>query len=222
MSIFQVGFFILNVTETKHQRLVCKSINHYQNSMNSTFFFKFRIYFTTLITIVIGLLLLWNHSHGGVPSHHILQRKDLPEISNWWGLILLPTLTWFLSYRIQKRIINGPNTKRTINALYGFLGALTFGILLAAFFTFGNTEMPFYMLMGLLILALFLPIYRSECLLGFVIGMTFTFGVVVPTGIGTIFIILTAIIHLGIRPAALFVVKKCTDLVNLKNTTSNK
>jgi MFS family permease len=184
-------------------------------------FLKIRLYFTALVAIAIGSLLLWNHYHGGVPSHHILQRKDLPEISNWWGGLLLPLLSWFLLHRIQKRICvtakeNAQVSQKARNVLYAFLGALSFGTLLATFFTFGNTEMPFYMLIGALLLALFVPIYRAECLLGFVIGMTFTFGAVLPTGIGTILALLGAAIYLGIRPTILFITKKSMDLVTSK------
>ncbi len=42
---------------------------------------------TTVITLSMLVLLTWQHFHGGVPSHHILQQKDLPEISNWWGAL---------------------------------------------------------------------------------------------------------------------------------------
>lgn len=179
--------------------------------MNSKLIFKNRLYLTALVTMAVFSLLLWNYYHGGVPSHHILQRKDLPEISNWWGGILLPVLTWVVLFRIQKRINkneNELNANKSTIAFYGFLGALCFGILLSTFFTFGNNEVPFYMLIGLLLLALFYPIFRPECLLGFVIGMTFTFGVVLPTGIGTIFAILGVIIYLVIRPVILFIAKK--------------
>jgi hypothetical protein len=181
--------------------------------MNSKLIFKNRLYLTVLVTMAIFSLLLWDYYHGGVPSHHILQRKDLPEISNWWGGIVLPVLTWFLLYRVQKRINeNELISNKSTSAFYGFLGALCFGILLSTFFTLGNNEMPFYMLIGLLLLAMFYPIFRSECLLGFVIGMTFTFGVVLPTGIGTIFAILGAIIYLVIRPLILFIAKKSIHL----------
>jgi hypothetical protein len=185
--------------------------------MKSTLQLKNRLYLTALVTMAILSLLIWNYFHGGVPSHHVLQRKDLPEISNWWGGILLPILTWFLLYRIQKRINKNENeliSNKSTSAIYGFIGALLFGILLSTFFTLGNTEMPFYMLVGLLPLALFYPIFRSECLLGFVIGMTFTFGAVLPTGIGTILAILGAIVYLAIRPLLLFIIKKCTNLFN--------
>jgi hypothetical protein len=47
--------------------------------------------------------LAWEYTHGGFQSHHILRRKDLPKLQNWWGGIMLPVLTWFLLNRIQKR-----------------------------------------------------------------------------------------------------------------------
>jgi hypothetical protein len=159
--------------------------------------------------------LMWNYFHGGVPSHHVLQRKDLPEISNWWGALLLPILTWIVLQRIQKRLYtnqDGTVSKTSKIAVYGFLGSLIYGMTLATFFTLGFSEPPFYMLIGLLFIALFYPIFRSECLLGFVLGMTYTFGAILPTGIGLIFATLGAIIYLGIRPAILFIGKKSIQL----------
>jgi hypothetical protein len=178
--------------------------------MNEKMFFKTRIYFTVTITILIWLLLTWNYFHGGVPSHHILQRKDLPEISNWWGGLLLPLLTWFLLYRIQKRISTANDGKSeglniSKNIIYAFLGALCFGIFLSVFFTLGYTEIPFYMLIGLLLLSLFLPVYRAECLLGFVMGMTFTFGGVLPVGVGCILSLIAVFLYKVVRPGLLFI-----------------
>jgi hypothetical protein len=98
--------------------------------------------------------------------------------------------------------------------IYGFAAALLFGIVLSAFFTFGNTEIPGYMLIGLLLLALFLPIYRAECLLGFVIGMTFTFGAVLPSGIGALLAVTGAILYLYIRRAILFITTKAWNMVS--------
>jgi hypothetical protein len=163
--------------------------------------------------------LAWDHFHGGVPAHHILAKKDLPAISNWWGGLLLPALTWFLLYRIQSRSYapNNQNGEAFIHlkhTVYQFAGALLFGIVLSVFFSLGNTDMPGYMVLAIFPLALFFPIYRSECLLGFVIGMTFTFGGVLPTGIGSILLLLCAIIHLLIRPAILYVAASATRTVS--------
>jgi len=180
--------------------------------MNEKTFSKARLYFTGVVTLAIWSLLAWNHYHGGVPSHHILARADMPSISNWWGGILLPLLTWFLLYRMQKRLTLHPSEKSSgsalpVTLLYGFAGALVFGILLSTSFALGHAAVPGYMLISIFLLALIFPIYRAEYLLGFVIGMTFTFGAVLPTGIGSVFALIGAVIYLLIRPVLLRVVR---------------
>jgi hypothetical protein len=170
-------------------------------------FLKNRIYFTAIATIAKWSLLGWGYFNGGVPAHHILNNENLPEISNWWGGLLIPLLTWLLLYRIEQRWIK-TNTEKSVllkKTLYGFFGGLIFGIVLSAFFMSGNDTVPGYMMIGLLVLALFLPIYRAECLLGFVIGMTFTFGAVLPTGIGSILLLISLILYLYIRPGILYI-----------------
>ena len=173
-------------------------------------FSKIQIYLTGIVSLAIWGLLVWNHFHGGVPSHHIMAREDLPEFSNWWGGILLPLLTWFLLFRIEKR--EKLNEKPTTNLsnfpeqiIYGFVVALIYGILLAILFTFGYNEILGYFFPSIIIISLFYPIYRAECLLGFVLGMTFTFGAVLPTGIGSILSIIGFLIYNFIRPAVLYV-----------------
>ncbi len=178
--------------------------------MNKVLSLRTRLLLTGIVTIAIWSLLTWNYYNGGVPSHHILAREDMPQISNWWGGLLLPLLTWFLLYRIQKRIVRnaGKNAQATtpaVSIFYGFAGGLLFGMLLSLFFSLGYMEIPGYMLMGLLVLALWLPVYRAECLLGFVIGMTFTFGTVLPTGVGTILALIGVVLYLYVRTAILFI-----------------
>jgi hypothetical protein len=175
--------------------------------MNEKSFFKTRMYITGMVTLGIWSLLAWNYYHGGVPGHHILARKDMPEISNWWGGLLLPLLTWFLGYRIQKRLIKSKSTA-AIDIVYGFFSAMLFGMVLSAFFTFGNTDVPGYMLMALLLISMFLPVYRAECFLGFVIGMAYTFGVAIPILVASIFSTIGVILYLYLRPAVLFVTRK--------------
>lgn len=175
-------------------------------------FLRSRIYFTVIITLAIWGLLAWNYLHGGVPSHHILAREDMPSISNWWGGILLPVLTWFLLYRAQKRL-NLLAAKKSmgevkVKVAIGFGVGLLFGLLLSIFFVLGISELPGYMILSVFIGALFFPVYRAECLLGFVIGMTYTFGAVLPTAIGSMLALVGALIYLLIRPAILFVISK--------------
>ena len=70
---------------------------------------RVRLYFTALVTLITWSMLLWQYSNAGVPSHHLLHRADLPAISNWWGGLLLPALSWIMLGRIQKRILKQPS-----------------------------------------------------------------------------------------------------------------
>ncbi len=182
--------------------------------MTEKTFIKRRLYFTGMITICIWSLLLWNHFNGGVPSHHMLHQEDLPKISNWWGALLLPLLTLFLTFRIQIRLIRKNDNMSDLlefpkTYIYSFIVALSFGILLSVFFTLGYSNISGFMMYGLLLLALVFPIYRAECLLGFVIGMTFTFGVVLPTIVGAIFALIGALLYLYVRTGIIYIVRNC-------------
>ncbi|MFM9909190.1 MAG: hypothetical protein ACKVOW_07575 [Chitinophagaceae bacterium] len=196
--------------------------------MSEKKFYWIRVYFTGIVTIAICALLIWDHYHGGIPSHHLFANKDLPSISNWWGLLLLPILTWFLLYLIHKRIIkehsgNGDQLLNRKKLLSRFVGSLLFGILLSVFFSFNFSDIPGFMMLGVFPLALIFPIYRAECLLGFVIGMTYTFGTVLPTFIGSILTIAAAILYIYVRPAILYLSTRLSALLMPdKNNRSNK
>lgn len=168
--------------------------------MNS--FFKIRLYITGLVTIAIWGLLAWEYTHGGFQSHHILRRKDLPELQNWWGGILLPMFTWFLLYRIQKR----PESLLSPKVIYGFLGAFIIAVSIIILVHFDIHDTPRYLLISILLIAIFYPIYRAECLLGFVLGMTFSFGAVLPMFIVCILSVIGFLIHNLFRPLVFFIV----------------
>jgi hypothetical protein len=176
--------------------------------MNEKRLFRIRLYITGLITLAMWSLLVWQHFHGGVPSHYILNRADLPSISNWWGGFLLPLLTWFLLLRIHKRILKNSDeesesAKYLINILIGFVGALLFGVMISVAFVNGYEDATSYMVLALFPLALLLPIFRAEYLLGFALGMTYTFGAVLPTGFGLLLMIIFAGLYYFIRPLIL-------------------
>lgn len=184
-----------------------------QNTFSTNSLFKLRLYFTAIVTLGIWSLLFWNYSHGGIPSHHVLNRENLPEISNLWGGLLLPVLTWLLTWRLQQRLVRNRTADSTsisvpITVLYCFFGALLFGVLLSVFFALGYSSVVGKLMMSLFLLALFLPIYRVEYILGFVLGMTFMFGAVLPMGVALVFSVVGAVIYLFIRGGVLFVFKK--------------
>ncbi len=171
-----------------------------------------KIIITSIITILIFGLLFWQYFHGGVPGHHILQQKDLPEISNWWGGLLLPALTWILLGRIEKRLTKQDSlTQQTKNQNIAiirlFLLGLILGILIAVSFTNGYKIFLDNVLYIFLVLSLVFPIYYSEFILGFILGMTYTFGAILPTIFILIIAALGFLIYKFIRPLILRVTK---------------
>lgn len=167
-----------------------------------------------LTSLFPGMLVLihvaWEYFHGGVTRHNLLAREDLPSISNWWGLLSIPLLTWItlsiITVRLNKTGNPYGNTEKSI--LKFFAGGLVFGLVLAGLWELGKAEYMPYMLLIPLVLALFIPTYRPECLLGFVLGMAFTFGGVLPIGIGLVLLMLCFIIYKGIRGGILALLRR--------------
>jgi hypothetical protein len=174
-----------------------------------------RLYGTALAFLAELAHLAWEHFHGGIISHHILNRADLPSISNAWGLLLLPALTWFLIGRvlIRNTMQNTPPSATQTSTqtatqtaglpnsvIIGFKIALLFGVVLSSCFANRYKTITEYLFLSILLLALILPVYRAECVLGFVIGMSFVFGVILPTGIATIIASISMLLHLIIYP----------------------
>jgi hypothetical protein len=166
---------------------------------------QWRIYLTVVVLVAELAHLAWEHFHGGVRIHHFLARSDMPAFSNWWGLLVLPALAWFAGGRVEKRIAfksagDGVAAKLPASVIAGFVGGLLFGVLLSASFVTGHDSVSSALFQGMLLLALLLPVYRAECLLGFVVGMTFTFGAVLPTFIGSVIAAISAFVYLLVYP----------------------
>lgn len=138
-----------------------------------------------------GMHLGFEYFDGGVRSHHVLNRADLPEISNWFGLIILPALGWAFGVRLRNR----PGARRSI--WVGLVASLAYGAALATSFELGATDITQAIFFGLLPLAIVAPIYRAECMLGFVAGMSFTFGAILPCFFAVLFACLSAALRLG-------------------------
>jgi hypothetical protein len=132
--------------------------------MNDQPFKLHRLLLVAAASLYIWALLAFEHYNGGVVSHHLLQREDLPAISNWWGALVVPLLSWFLSGLIYKRVV----TAYPFAVVVGFIAALLFGVLLSVLFVYQQQMLPGVML-SLPVLALLFPLYRTECLLGFVV-----------------------------------------------------
>jgi len=172
--------------------------------MNAAAFAKFRLGFTLTVAVVMLSLLVWQHLHGGVPRHSFLARADYPSISNWWGALLLPLLTFVLVGRMQARVTppsaHGDQPQTSVRgAMAAFVGALLYGGALATAFATGHPDISSQLFTALPLIGLLLPIYRAEYVLGFVFGLTYTFGAVLPTVIATGAAAVSAILHVTIR-----------------------
>ena len=173
--------------------------------MSEKYFNKMKTYLISIVVVFEIGHLLWEYFTGGVLSHHLLNRSDMPAISNWWGIIILPLLAWFAVTRIKKRITFLSDTqhgdsKIPKEILAGFGGMLLVSLILSLAFKFGSDDIAMYVMLGVLLTALFLPVYRTESILGYVLGGVITFGPVIPLIIILIISAISAFSNLIIKP----------------------
>ncbi len=178
-----------------------------QNSLNT------KVLITGIVTVFILCFLSWEHFHGGVASHHILQQQNLPAISNWWSGLLLPVLTWFLIGRTEKRIgkqaLPGQQTNNLQRkALIIFVTGLGLGVLIATSFTNGYSPFLDNVPYIILVLSLIIPIYYAEFILSFILGMTYTFGAILPTVFILILAIIGVLTYKFVRPVIIMLIMK--------------
>ncbi len=158
---------------------------------------------------LVGAHLFYDYlQSGSIPYHNVLAREDMPAISNWWGLLTIPLLTWIAVTFIRKRIISYP--EQAVTVLKGFLGALLYGIVMSLLWRTGMDHLMQYLIWLPLLLAFKWPVYRLEYLLGFVLGMFMTFGGVLPIGIGLFLLLGSWLIHQGIRRGIMWLVNRFT------------
>ena len=176
---------------------------------------RVRIYLTVAVLLAEIGHLAWEHFHGGIASHHFLNRADMPAVSNAWGLLLLPAISWFLGGIALRRsiataaaaTINAPGGQAEAAGLargvfVGFFAGLLFGASLAATFSLGYRDVTSILFFGMLLLALVFRVYRAECVLGFVLGMTFTFGAILPALVASVTAVISAVAHRVLYPLA--------------------
>jgi hypothetical protein len=157
-----------------------------------------RIAFTALVALAEAAHLGWEQLHGGIASHHLLNDPTMPAIWNGWGLVVLPVLAWIASRRAFRHAgaawrVHGPFVLRLLCALLA-------GLALSVAFSFGREDLAGFVLIGLLVSALLVRAYRVEYLLGFVLGMSFTFGAMLPTLIGGCIALVSTVAWLAAWP----------------------
>jgi hypothetical protein len=178
-----------------------------------------KVLVTTIVTVFIFSFLLWEHFNGGVASHHILHQQNLPAISNWWSGLLLPILTWLLISRTEMRISKqSSHEKGTKNikskVLVLFTAGLSLGVLISISFANGYSLFLDNVLYIILLISLIIPIYYSEFILGFILGMTYTFGAILPTVFILILAAVGIISYKFIRPMILKLFMRFSNNLN--------
>lgn len=164
--------------------------------------------------LFVAALLAHEYANGGVRSHHLLDRADLPAISNGFGLVVLPVLGALFGLRIGKARAPSARSGSSAGVWLGLVAATAYGGGLAVSFALGASTITSSLLLGLFVLAVVLPIYRTECILGFVVGMTFTFGAVLPALVATVFATISLVLRLVFR-AVVAVVRRPARLPEL-------
>ena len=148
-------------------------------------FFLFTLYGWTLIA--------WDYFHGGVPTHYLLHDKDMPGISNWWGLILVPLISFISLVRIGRR--QSRNTEESNKRVaIRFSLAIAFSITLSILF-FQSSEVGDYLMLAVFLLSFWFPLYKIEFYLGFFIGSIYTFGAFIPGLAGLILVGIYFLFH---------------------------
>ncbi|WP_249331687.1 hypothetical protein [Pseudoalteromonas rubra] len=173
--------------------------------MNTQQLSRTRNVFLIVVLLLQAAQLIWEHFNGGIVTHHLLMRADLPGISNWWGLIILPALVWITGMHIQARLTANTqhdmvDNKAWRNIQLGFWLLLLFSLCQAIIFSLGFHTLAKFMLLGLLITALFMPLYRMECILGYVLGASLTSGPAMPFVGVMLFATVSALSHFAIKP----------------------
>ena len=141
------------------------------------------------IPLVYFFFLLFQHYHGGVPSHHFLADATKPEISNWYGLIVLSILSLLTWKQKSKKVIGK-------SEVLEFIFAFLYGLILYFTFIFDQSMITKFLFFGLFFVGIIYPLFKIQIYFGIVLGMTYGFGAVLPAFMIGIIIVLSNIIRM--------------------------
>ncbi|MCW8090749.1 hypothetical protein [Alteromonas sp. ASW11-130] len=155
-----------------------------------------KIGLTLFASLGIWLLLAFQFLNGGIPSHYILHDKNMPSLTNAWGALLIPMLTYICT-GLHEKYSASPFDKKVIA---GWISAILVGIIVSVVFL--NNIKPLVSWLGLILLAisLIVRVYQPQYILGFVFGMSVAFGAVLPTAFVLVLALLSATVHLLLYP----------------------
>lgn len=153
-----------------------------------------RILITALVTVLVWSHVAWDYVHEGIPVHHIFHSAAMPGMPNWWGAIVLPFFTYFLLFRISKRLKKTENKESLQLIGSRFLGGILFAVSISVSFMNG-IEITDYIMCLIFLLAFIFPLYKSEYFLGWVLGSAYSFGAMIPILFGSILCLIFFLIY---------------------------
>ncbi|OHU85395.1 MULTISPECIES: hypothetical protein [Pseudoalteromonas] len=180
---------------------------------------KQQYWLVAIVAAFVGATLTWEHLNGGVISHYLLHNPNYPSISNYWGMLVLPTLAWVAAHRVIKRMkLEDEENKNVAVAIpkhvkMGFAIMFCVTALQSIAWVLGHQDITMYLALGMLVAGLFVPIYRSECILAHVLASSVIFGAVIPLLGMLIMASISAVSNLVIKPV---IVKLSTRLRTVK------
>jgi hypothetical protein len=167
---------------------------------------KYRAGAIATLAVAYLALLAWQYTHGGVPAHSFMARDDMPAISNWWGALLVPLVAWIATGLMQRRLRRSEGDAALANRALrqmivacgvAFAYAAAMGII---FLVDRDSPILSSLFFALPVIGFVLPIFRPEYVLGFALGMTYTFGPVLPLVISSVLASISAVAVLLLRP----------------------
>jgi len=167
---------------------------------------KFKTYFTTVVSILVAIYLAWDYQDGSFDKHYLLHDENLPGFSNLWGIILIPFVTW-LALTVLNSFFLVKTAEKAGSVVLKFFLAILFGIIISISFSIGNDNIPAGMMLGAIGLSLFIPLYRPEYILGFILSMIVVFGCVLPVIIASVLLVIFLFTS-GVRSLLLNTIKR--------------
>jgi len=169
--------------------------------------YRLEFYVVAFALLFASAYLAWQDTHGGVVTHHLLDKRSLPGFSNWWGLAIIPSIGWLASWSVQRRA--AVDATALAKASAATVGALLVGVALSISFALErNGNATLYIFLAALASGLALPTYRAEYVFGFAIGMSVVFGLVLPSILALVAVAISAAFHFLVRPAFVWTVRR--------------
>ncbi len=167
---------------------------------------KFKTYFTTIVLILVAIYLAWDYHDGSFDKHYLLHDENLPGFSNLWGIFLIPLVTW-LALTILNSFILAKKAEKAGSIAMKFFLAILFGVIISISFRMENDNISASMMLGAIGLSLFIPLYRPEYILGFILSMIVVFGCVLPVIVASVLLVMFLITS-GVRFLLLKTIKR--------------